>query len=72
MLSHLHGAGKIDFRKNRTNWSYVSRFKGSDEQRRLFRGLTALFDDVWYGLKPPRGVNIDTVKDQVAQLMNHA
>jgi hypothetical protein len=69
LLSGLHTAGKIDFRKSRTNWTYVSRFRGPGEQRDLFSSLTALFDDVWYGLKEAEGASIEMVKRQVSSLM---
>jgi len=69
LLSGLHTAGRIEFRKSRTNWSYVSRFKGPQEHRRVFGELTTLFDDVWYGLKPQSALDLETIKRKVAQLV---
>ncbi len=70
LLSGLHTSRKIDFRRHRTNWSYVSHFKGPPEHRRMFSSLTSIFDDVWYGAKPPAGdADIHTIRAQVATLI---
>lgn len=47
LLSGLHARGRIVFAANRSNWQYVSAFKG--EGREEFAALTGLFDRVWYG-----------------------
>jgi hypothetical protein len=69
LLSGLHSGGRIEFRKSRTNWSYVSRFNGPEEHRRTFRELTTLFDDVWYGFKPTTGVDLDSIRAKVTHLV---
>jgi hypothetical protein len=69
LLSGLHSAGKIDYRKNRTNWTYVNRFRGEEAERTSFASLTSLFDDVWYGLKPADDYSIDELRRQVASLI---
>jgi len=69
LLSGLHAVNKIDFRKSRTNWNYVSRFRGPTEQRDVFASLTELFDLVWYGLKPAKADAIDDAKHKVASLL---
>lgn len=69
LLSGLHDAGKIEYRSQRTNWTYVARFSGPDEQRRTFHDLTAMFDDVWYGLKPARGADLEHLRRTVGGLI---
>ena len=69
LLSGLHARGKIDFRRTRTNWTYVDRFHGTDDQRNIFVGLTSLFDDVWYGLQPAGGQDLTTIRTQITQLI---
>ena len=49
LLSGLHSREVIDFRRSRTNWVYVQRFRGADGERSLFERLTGRFDQVWYG-----------------------
>lgn len=69
LLSGLHAQGRIDFRPCRTNWTYVTRFTGSDEQRGQFGQLTTLFDDTWYGLKTATGTDIESVRQRVSRLI---
>ena len=69
LLSGLHQAGKIDFRKDRTNWTYVHRYRGPDSERATFGALTGLFDTVWYGLKPAEDTSVDAIKQQMTALM---
>ncbi|MGC8559169.1 MAG: DUF4129 domain-containing protein [Phycisphaerae bacterium] len=60
LLSSLHAAGRINFRKSLTNRAYVARYRGPAEERRTFSALTELFDRVWYGHKPvPAEVRAD-------------
>ncbi|MBI4585991.1 MAG: DUF4129 domain-containing protein [Planctomycetes bacterium] len=68
LLSGLHTAGKIDFRRNRTNWMYVFFFRGPEGEKESFSRLTALFDEIWYGEKPAPGYSLSQLKDQVARL----
>jgi hypothetical protein len=72
LLSGLHEVGKIEYRRQRTNWTYVARFRGPASQCNVFRELTQLFDDVWYGLKPPGTANVDVVRGQIQQLIGEA
>lgn len=55
LLSSLHAAGRITFRKSLTNRAYVTRYRGPAEECRTFSALTEIFDRVWYGHKtvPP-------------------
>lgn len=69
LLSGLHERGKIDFRRNRTNWTYVRRFHGAATERDTFASLTALFDRVWYGCRPPPGSAIGGLQHSVANLL---
>ena len=69
LLSGLHSAGKIDFRKNRTNWTYVERFRGEDKERDVFASLTDLFDRVWYGFLIPESTALADIKGQVVFLL---
>ena len=69
LLSGLHSDGKIDFRRNRTNWNYVSKFDGPDEQRTVFDRLTRLFDDVWYGHKTADRREMDRARSEVISLV---
>ncbi|MDH5509136.1 MAG: hypothetical protein OEZ32_02160 [Nitrospinota bacterium] len=70
LLSGLHESGRIDFRKNRTNWVYVNGYKGSLAERADFGALTETFDQVWYGLKPAEGVSLDEVKAMAGRLLS--
>ncbi len=65
LLSGLHQAGKIRFRRNRTNWYYVHDFHGQMPERQLFGTLTDLFDHVWYGRKLYPGLSADTLRQQI-------
>lgn len=50
LLSGLHEQGRIVFATTRTNWHYVRMFRGAGESRGEFSAMTAMFDEVWYGL----------------------
>lgn len=50
LLSGLHERGSIVFATNRTNWHYVRMYRGEAGSRDEFSAMTALFDEVWYGL----------------------
>ncbi|MFP4055247.1 MAG: DUF4129 domain-containing protein [Candidatus Brocadiia bacterium] len=69
LLSGLHERRKIDFRKSRTNWHYVRRFRGEEGEREVFTSLTSLFDRVWYGQTKPQGTSLATVRAQVSRLL---
>ena len=69
LLSGLHEFGKIDFRRNRTNWIYVRNFRGQEAERRVFDELTGLFDQVWYGRKLAQGSSLGALQVQVAKLL---
>jgi hypothetical protein len=69
LLSGLHMAEKIDYRPNRTNWTYVNRFRGDENEVKLFARLTSLFDDVWYGRIDPGNRSIDDLKGEVTTLL---
>jgi hypothetical protein len=68
LLAGLHGLGKIDFNRNRTNWTYVQRYRGPDEERATFGELTGLFDHVWYGLANAERHDIDQLQQRIAAL----
>lgn len=68
LLSGLHTIGKIEHSRNRTNWSYVQRYRGPADERQTFGELTALFDRVWYGRKPTAGDDLDDLRNKVAAL----
>jgi len=69
LLSGLHEAGRIEFRRTRTNWTYVRRFKGEEADRASFSELTWMFDEAWYGLRPPPNADLGKLRRQVAQLV---
>lgn len=71
LLSGLHDAGAIHFRRSRTNWSYVRDFKGIPADRDLFENLTGLFDRVWYGLSIPENAadRLPPLQAEVARLI---
>lgn len=69
LLSGLHRAGKINFRRTRTNWMYVNAYQGNEDERDLFQDLTTLFDRVWYGFKDPGDQSLDELKRDVAGLV---
>jgi hypothetical protein len=72
LLSGLHAQGKIDFRQTRTNWVYVSHYRGVIEERELFSSLTGLFDQVWYGHRPADAMRLGEVRASVLQLVGDA
>ncbi len=69
LLSGLHSEDKIDFRPNRTNWTYVTHYRGPEGERHRFDHLTTLFDDVWYGLKPASHDDIGSIRTEAASLI---
>lgn len=71
LLSGLHAREVIDFRRSRTNWVYVQRFRGADGERSLFQRLTGRFDQVWYGQQDdPDG--IEQSRAEVRSLIGRA
>lgn len=69
LLAGLHARSRIDFRRNRTNWTYVRGFRGPAEQKATFSSLTDLFDRVWYGLEAATGTSLDGIRSQMGGLM---
>ncbi len=69
LLSGLHRKGLIEFRRQRTNWTYVSRFRGDESDRSVFSELTELFDEVWYGLRGAAHRDIDELREKVSNLV---
>ena len=67
LLSGLDKAGKIEHDRNRTNWTYVRRYRGPAEEKQVFGELTNLFDRVWYGRKPAED-DLDELRRKVEQL----
>lgn len=51
-LVHLHRERRIEYNRAFTNWVYVRRFQGPAEEQGTLRGLTQIFDEVWYGERP--------------------
>ncbi len=49
LLARLHRDGAIDYDPTRSNWDYLSTFKGPSGARSAFRDLTSRFDFAWYG-----------------------
>ncbi len=72
LLAGLHEAGKISFRKQRTNWTYVRGFTGEEGERRTFAGLTDVFDSVWYGLRRPNARGFESLREQVASMLGRS
>lgn len=72
LLSGLHSANRIDYRRNRTNWMYVRRYRGPDEHRQTFASLTRIFDNVWYGSHTAELDAFDRIKRSVTQLLAEA
>ena len=68
LLSGLHAAGKIEHSRNKTNWFYVSQYRGPASERSTFSNLTDLFDRVWYGRLMAVNENLDEIRQQVAEL----
>jgi hypothetical protein len=68
LLSGLHDCGRIQFRANRTNWTYVQHFDGAAVGRDEFEALTQVFDDVWYGDKPANLSDITPLRERIASL----
>lgn len=72
LLSGLHQQRSIDFHQQRTNWTYVAQFRGEDDYRKSFAGLTRMFDDVWYGLGQPDAAKLEQVRLQIDSLLKPA
>ncbi|MFA7236384.1 MAG: DUF4129 domain-containing protein [Phycisphaeraceae bacterium] len=72
LLSGLHSANRIDYRRNRTNWMYVRRYRGPDDHRQTFAALTHIFDNVWYGSHTAELDAFDRIKRNVTQLLAEA
>ena len=68
LLSGLHAAGKIEHSRNRTNWFYVSQYRGPASERTTFSDLTDLFDRVWYGRIVAAHGDLDQIRQQIAEL----
>lgn len=68
LLAGLHTLGKIDFNRNRTNWTYVQRYRGPADERVSFGQLTDRFDRVWYGLKRIESADLQHCQSEVARL----
>lgn len=73
LLSGLHARGLIHFARTRTNWHYVTYFRGTADQKSEFAALTGVFDRVWYGFSTEiatRGGNgFELLSSRVKQLM---
>lgn len=69
LLSGLHSAGRIDYRRNRTNWAYVRHYRGEDAEREGFATLTGAFDHVWYGLRVPTETAVRDARRRVGVLL---
>jgi hypothetical protein len=69
LLSGLHRAERIDFRRNRTNWTYVRQFRGEGDQRQRLSQLTEQFDAIWYGRQSPEQASMQRAKQQVRTLL---
>jgi hypothetical protein len=69
MLSGLHRAELIDFRPNRTNWTYVRQFRGQNDHRQRLAQLTEQFDAIWYGRQSPHHPAMQQARAQVRALV---
>jgi hypothetical protein len=49
LLAGFHRLNYIDFHRCRTNWNYLTHFRGDSQARNLFQEMTQKFDQVWYG-----------------------
>ncbi|MEM8736988.1 MAG: DUF4129 domain-containing protein [Planctomycetota bacterium] len=72
LLSGLHAAGSIRYRRERTNHWYVQGFRGDDTQRAGFAGLTDRFGEVWYGEHVPNADSFAQIQTQVQTLLDYA
>ena len=69
LLAGLHETGKIQFRRQQTNWQYVRAFRGDDAQRTTFVSLTDMFDRVWYGHKEYERVDVGDIQSRIRLLI---
>ncbi len=69
LLAGLHETGKIQFRRQQTNWQYVRTFRGEDIQRNTFVSLTEMFDRVWYGHKEYERVDLENIQSRIRLLI---
>ncbi len=72
LLSGLHHAGRIHYRKQRTNFTYVAGYRGPDAQRIRFAGLTDAFNDCWYGHRAPNAQRFATLERDTGELLREA
>jgi hypothetical protein len=49
LLVGFHRLNYIDFHRCRTNWNYLTHFRGDQQARKLLQEMTQRFDLVWYG-----------------------
>ena len=49
LLVGFHRLNYIDFHRCRTNWNYLTHFRGNPQAKNLFQEMTQRFDLVWYG-----------------------
>jgi len=70
LLSGLHQAEQINFRRNRTNWTYVRQYRGQAEQRQRLAQLTEQFDEIWYGRRSPHASSMQQARQQVETLLD--
>ncbi|MEX2673742.1 MAG: DUF4129 domain-containing protein [Phycisphaeraceae bacterium] len=72
LLSGLHKEQKINYRTNRTNWTYVRHYRGPEDERAVFHRLTTTFDEVWYGHHIAAAADVQQVERDVAMLIEDA
>ncbi|MFA9479892.1 DUF4129 domain-containing protein [Phycisphaerales bacterium AB-hyl4] len=70
LLSGLHERKKIDFRRHRTNWTYVRQYRGADRERSVLAELTATFDETWYGQHLPERSRYEQIRERVGMLIS--
>lgn len=72
LLTGLHRAGRIHYRRQRTNFTYVNGYRGPREQQSRFAQLTDAFDECWYGHQTPDADGFATLEQETGRLLHDA
>ena len=67
LIQRLDDRGLINYRKDRSNWSYHADLAGATQQR--FGRLTQIFDFVWYGNVQPTEADEHQVAQEIEEFM---
>ncbi len=70
LLVGFHRLNYIDFHRCRTNWNYLTHFRGDPQAKNLFQEMTQRFDLVWYGSHSPDPAEYQRYKQAIRGVLN--